>query len=134
MKYLILFQLTLNISIHHALESDLFAENPDGIPSDRNLKHLVAWNCDLKNSLQFSEFSLMRVQTCANISSQYNRPYEVMGQVVQAKKYEDMSVIECKLLASFYTAYCSYNLISGYRLWDSQGQIMNMNIQLSNSE
>lgn len=134
MHYLILFQLTLKIHINHALDSSLFAKTSDGLQSDRNLKHLVAWNCDLKNSLQFSECSLMRVQTCVNISSQYNRPYEVMGQVVQAKKYEDMSVLECKLLASFYTAYCSYNLISGYRLWDSQGQIMNMQLQLSKGE
>ena len=126
--------MTLLTQNNPALDSDLFVENPDGVPSDRNLKHLVAWNCDLKDSLQFSEFSLMQVQTCANISSQYNKPYDIMGQVVQAKKYEDMSVIECKFLASFYTAYCSYNLISGYRLWDSQGQIMNMHLQLSQSE
>ena len=120
--------MTLLTQNNPALDSDLFVENPDGVPSDRNLKHLVAWNCDLKDSLQFSEFSLMQVQTCANISSQYNKPHDIMGQVVQAKKYEDMSVIECKFLASFYTAYCSYNLISGYRLWDSQGQIMNMHL------
>ena len=126
--------LSLSLQLINALEFSYPNSSPDGVPTDRNLKHLVAWNCDLRNSLQFSEFSLMSVQTCANISSQYRRPYEVMGQVVQAKKYEDMSVIECKLVANFYTSYCSYNLISGYRLLDSQGQIMRMNIQLSQSE
>ena len=107
----------------------------DGMPTlDPTMKHLIAWNCDLKDSLQFSEYSLMKVETCANVSSQYLPPVIKKGQVVQAKRYEDMSVLECKLKASFFTAYCSYNLISGYRLWDSQGQLMNINVQLSESE
>ena len=101
---------------------------------ENNAKQLIAWNCDLQQSLQFSEYSLMKVETCENISQQYNPPISKNGQLIQAKRYEDLKVIECKLSASFYTAYCSYNLISGYRLWDSQGQIMDTNVELSQSE
>ena len=132
---MLLFLPTFSLLLmQYAATIDLYDESEDNITNDRNHKHLIAWNCDLKNSLEFSEFSLMQVETCANVSSQYKSPYQIMGQVVQAKKYEDMSVTSCMLIASFYTAYCSYNLISGYRQWDSQGQIMNMHIQLSESE
>ena len=127
--------ILLEIYLFHTSQTTQFGNNPDGIPTmDPSLKHLIAWNCDLKDSLQFSEYSLMKVETCANISSQYKSPITKKGQVIQAKRYEDMSVLECKLVASFFTAYCSYNLISGYRLWDSQGQLMNINVQLSKSE
>ena len=127
--------ILLEIYLFHTSQTTQFGNNPDGIPTmDPSLKHLIAWNCDLKDSLQFSEYSLIKVETCANISSQYKSPITKKGQVIQAKRYEDMSVLECKLVASFFTAYCSYNLISGYRLWDSQGQLMNINVQLSKSE
>ena len=53
-----------------AIGADLYDEFEDDITDNRNHKHLVAWNCDLKNSLEFSEFSLMKVETCANVSSQ----------------------------------------------------------------
>lgn len=99
-------------------------------------KQLMAWNCDLRNSLEFSEFSLMKVETCHNIASQYSPPLNRSGQVVQARKYMDLPILECKLVASFYTAYCSFNLISGYRLWDSQGHPShtNIDVELSLSE
>ena len=105
-----------------------------GIDPTLNRKHLIAYNCAIKDTLQYTEFSLMEVANCANVSSQYRSSYTIKGQVIQPKTYEDLTVTECKLRASFYVAYCSYNLLSGYRLWDSRGEIMNVYIQLSASE
>jgi len=102
-------------------------------PNDFSDK-ISAWNCDLKDTLQFAEYSLMEVSTCSNVSSQYSNPTIVNGQLIQARKYQDISVLSCSLQASFFTAYCSYNLLSGSRLWDSQGKLMNVQLELTRSE
>ena len=97
-------------------------------------KQLVAWNCNLKNSLQYNEFSLLQVKDCDDISSEYKQPTEFMGQVVQAKRFEDMSVLSCRLKASFYVAMCSWSLISGYRQWSNIPKVTNIYLQLTRSE
>ena len=99
-----------------------------------HIQRLVAWNCDLKNSLQYNEFSLMQVEDCDNVSSGYNEPAQYMGQVVQAKRFEDMSVLSCKLKASFYVAACSWSILTGYRLWSQTPVFTNMHLQLTRSE
>ena len=97
-------------------------------------KQLVAWNCDLKQNLEYSEYSLMKVRKCENISQQYEKPISKYGQIIKARRFSTIEVLECILKASFYTSYCSYNLLSGYRQWDSQEQISSMNLELSLGE
>lgn len=102
--------------------------------SKRERKHMVAWNCNLNTNLEFTEYSLMAVGQCSNISSLYKEPVKKRGQVIQKRKVLEIETIECKLIASFYTAYCSWHAINGYRLWDSQGQVEKINLELSRSE
>ena len=103
--------------------------NPENLSNQ-----ISAWNCDLKENLQFAEFSLMEVESCSNVSSQYSDPVIVNGQLIQAKKFQSMKVLQCSLKASFYTAYCSYNIFSGSRQWDSQGTLIDVQLKLSRSE
>ena len=115
-----------------AIDSQVGADPSDKESLDH--KYMIAYNCAIKDTLRYSEFSLMEVGNCANVSSQYRSSWKTKGQVLQAKAFEDISVVQCKMVASFYVAYCSYNLISGYRLWSSRGQLLNVQIQLSQSE
>ena len=113
------------------------ALNPNTTPvdvTDQDLKRLLAWNCDLQQTLEFSEFSLMRVETCKNVSSNYKKPIKHNGQLIKSKSYEDLDVLECIIKSSFFVAYCSYSLISGFRQWDSQSQLENVHLKLTRSE
>ena len=99
-----------------------------------HIERLVAWNCDLKNSLQYNEFSLMQVEDCDTVSKEYKEPAQFMGQVVQAKRYEDMSVLSCKLKATFFVAACTHSILTGYRLWAHTPVLSNMHLQLTRTE
>ena len=101
---------------------------------EEHIQRLVAWNCDLKNSLQYNEFSLMQVEDCDTISKEYKEPTQFMGQVVQAKRFEDMSVLSCKLRATFYVAACTHSLLTGYRLWGQTPVLSNIQLQLTRTE
>ena len=107
---LLVFLMNIKIKLLETVSSDASTQ-------------VSAWSCNLKDSLQFSEFSLMSVEKCANISSQYSEPITYNGQLIQAKKYQDISVLLCSLKASFYTTYCSYSILTGSRLWNSEGEI-----------
>ena len=99
-----------------------------------HIERLVAWNCDLKNSLQYNEFSLMQVEDCDTVSKEYKEPAQFMGQVVQAKRFEDMSVLSCKLKATFFVAACTHSILTGYRLWAQTPVLSNMHLQLTRTE
>ena len=124
---LTVLSLTLTLTVNISLPESIIR---DGDSSTQ----ISAWSCNLKDSLQFSEYSLMRVGRCANISNQYSNPSIHNGQLIQAKKYEDISVLLCSLKASFYTASCSYSLITGSRLWGKENRISNIQIELTRSE
>ena len=72
--------------------------------NDEETKQLVAWNCNF------------------------------MGQVVQAKRFEDINVLICEFRASFYTATCSWSMLTGYRQWSTIPAITNTYLQLTRSE
>ena len=118
---LLVFLMNIKIKLLETVSSDASTQ-------------VSAWSCNLKDSLQFSEFSLMSVEKCANISSQYSEPITYNGQLIQAKKYQDISVLLCSLKASFYTTYCSYSILTGSRLWNSEGEISDVQIELTKSE
>ena len=95
---------------------------------------LAVWNCALENSNTFSEFSLMNVQECSNISSNYRLAHQLNGQIVQAVNYFDISVTECTFVADYFASYCSYSLLTGYRQWSSENVAAKIQMKLSKSE
>ena len=97
-------------------------------------KKLVAWNCDLLQSLEFSEYSLIEVESCQNISSRYHTPILKNSQLIKSKDFQDLQILQCILKSSFYVAYCSYSVISGFRLWNLESQLENVFIKLTQKE
>ena len=65
-------------------------------------KKLVAWNCDLLQSLEFSEYSLIEVESCQNVSSRYHTPILKNSQLIKSKDFEDLQILQCILKSSFY--------------------------------
>ena len=53
-------------------------------------KKLVAWNCDLLQSLEFSEYSLIEVESCQNVSSRYHTPILKNSQLIKSKDFQDL--------------------------------------------
>ena len=101
---------------------------------DISSQKIAAWDCNLDNTRKFTEFSLMHVSDCTNISSDYRLASESDAQLVKAVNFFDISVISCQLIADYFTNYCSYSLLSGYRLWGSQNLVSGIQMKLSRSE
>ena len=95
---------------------------------------LAVWNCALENSNTYSEFSLMNVQDCSNISSDYRLAHQLNGQIVQAVNYLDISVTKCTFIADYFTSYCSYSLLTGYRQWNSENVASKIQMKLTKTE
>ena len=101
---------------------------------NEEVKHLVAWDCDLKRSMQYNEFSLIHVEQCNNVSNNYLEPLQLRGQLIQAKRFENISVLSCKMKSTFYVAACTWRFVSGYKLWSKTPQITDVYLQLTRSE
>ena len=101
---------------------------------DISRQKIAAWDCNLNNTRKFTEFSLMHVSACTNISTDYQLASESDAQLIKAVTYLDISVISCQLIADYYTNYCSYSLLSGYRIWGSQNLVSGIQMKLSRSE
>ena len=76
----------------------------------------------------------MRVETCNNISHNYFPPTMFRYQLIQSKQFEDLEVLECVIRSSYFVAYCSYNIFSGFRQWDSNSQLENIYLKLTRTE
>ena len=102
--------------------------NKKDVSVTTNIQKYVAFDCSISNSLEYEEFSLMGVDQCKNTAVQYDNPESMEALVIKPKDSISIEVIECNLKASFMVNYCSYNLLTGYRLWE--GNIVGNNIQL----
>ena len=107
---------------------DLQQQNQQNSSISKGIQKYLAYNCNLKDNLEFEEYSLMEVEKCNSTAKQYDDPIEMEALVIKPKKILQIDVIECNLKASFMVNYCSYHLISGYRHWE--GNIIGNNIQL----
>ena len=96
-------------------------------------KH-IAFNCNIRDNLEFEEFSLMEVEECSNTAGQYNEPIKMEALIIKPKKSLLIEVLECKLMASFVVNYCSYNILTGYRLWNNNVLSNNIHLHLSKTE
>ena len=83
---------------------------------------------------QYEEFTLLGVKDCENVASNYNKPVTKIATMLKAKDFLDIEIIYCSLKATFIVSYCSYNYISGYRLWDGEVVVAGTELHLSRSE
>lgn len=102
--------------------------NKKSVSVTTNIQKYVAFDCSISNSLEYEEFSLMDVDQCKNTAVQYDNPEFMEALIIKPRDSISVEVIECNLRASFMVNYCSYNLLTGYRLWE--GNIVGNNIQL----
>ena len=99
-----------------------------------NKKQHLAYSCNLRDNLVYSEYSLLQVEKCGSTSGNYEGPILKDAQLLQSKEFETIHVIHCSLAASFITSYCSYNYLTGWRQWNGITQISNVQLHLSKTE
>ena len=78
MKIFILF-LHIQISISSNITKDKKDDDDVKIvpiPSLKNIQKHIAFNCYLKDNLEYEEFSLMGVEPCKNTATQYKNPIQ----------------------------------------------------------
>ena len=119
---------------HYTAKSNMITNIAENHSKNFKVKHLAAWDCDLKRNKQYNEFNLLRTKTCTNISENYREPLELRGQLIQAKQFENISVLSCKLKATFYISTCDWKILGGYKLSKKKPIVRRVYLQLTRSE
>ena len=91
-------------------------------------------DCDIANNLQFRHYSLLSIGECDNISNSFVKDDERKAQIIQRKEIVKLPVLHCSLRISLYTSYCSSDIFSGTRNWDSMPAVTDAEIRLTRSE
>ena len=94
----------------------------------------LAYNCNIRDNLAYNQFSLLEVKKCDNVSSIYNPSFKKSAQLIQRKRIQTTQVLHCSLLVSLMTSYCSTDVFSGARQWDSNNLLTDVQLRLSKSE
>ena len=134
---------TFNVMIDKSMSTQQYITNENTITStstakdydmNKKVKHLAAWDCDLRRNMKYNEFNLMQVKSCTNISNNYREPLQLRGQLIQAKKFENISVLSCKLKATFHISTCNWKILTGYKLSNKKSVVKRVYLQLTRSE
>ena len=136
MKTFILF-LHIQISISSNITKDKKDDDDVKIvpvPSLKNIQKHIAFNCYLKDNLEYEEFSLMGVEPCKNTATQYKNPIQKKALIIKPRESLTIKVLQCSLIASFKISHCSYSYLTGYRIWDGDIVASHLQLHLSKSE
>ena len=131
--YSVITLLTLR-TVTSDQETQKITTNEENTTFTKGLQKYIAYNCNLKDNLEFEEFNLMEVEPCESTANQYQDPVNMEALIIKPKKTLQIDVIECELKASFIVNYCSYNYFTGYRLWNNNVIANSIQLHLSKTE
>ena len=131
--YSVITLLTLR-TVTSDQETQKITTNEENTTFTKGLQKYIAYNCNLKDNLEFEEFNLMEVEPCESTANQYQDPINMEALIIKPKKTLQIDVIECELKASFIVNYCSYNYFTGYRLWNNNVIANSIQLHLSKTE
>ena len=58
-------------------------------------KKIIGYDCDLANGATYTEFSLLDVGKCRNVSNQFQERRESWAQVIKRKEEGEIEVTHC---------------------------------------
>ena len=100
---------------------------------EKGKKHL-GLSCDLRESMQYSQYNRLKVGDCKDISSSYKEGVMRKVQLIQRRRFMDLKVLHCSLSVSMVVSYCSHDFFSGARHWEGNTLVNDQELRLSKAE
>ena len=79
-------------------------------------KKIIGYDCDLANGATYTEFSLLDVGKCRNVSNQFQERRESWAQVIKRKEEGEIEVTHCQVRLSWAVANCGTGVYT--RVWN----------------
>ena len=79
-------------------------------------KKIIGYDCGLSTGASYTEFSLLEVERCRNVSSLFLEERRTWGQVIKRKSEGQVQVTHCQVRLSWAVAFCGQAFHT--RLWN----------------